>query len=64
MDEIKIGVFDLQSPEAIDKKIKEVRSSNLSNEEQGKLLSRLYEHRTRRFPHSAKKTGHKLTGVR
>ena len=55
MDEIKIGVFDLQSPEAIDKKIKEVRSSDLSNEEQGKLLVQLYEHQVRRFPAYRKK---------
>jgi hypothetical protein len=53
MDEIKIGVFDLQSPEAIDKKIKEVRASDISGEEKGQLLVRLYEHRTRRFPGTA-----------
>ena len=50
MNEIKIGVFDLQSPEAINRKIKEVRASGLSNEKQGQLLVRLYEHRQRRFP--------------
>ena len=63
-DEIKIGVLDLQSEDAIRKKIKQIRSSKLSNERQGQLLSRCYEHLTRRFPLSVKKTGHKLTGVR